>query len=318
MFERIAFIKTGWADFYQGDVVRGRHAHISSHGEAHESFNFLRGPGERFYGYMPPIGGHGSVPKPEKPGDWLLIFIAAEEGTGPLTVVGWYERATFESEYRERPEYSKGVPFPTTSSGEKFLYCIRAESATLIPIEERSIRVPSKKIRRIPIVYARGNKPPKEWQEKLASFAEHVIDERSTPNPDRGQVTNKFPNIQQRKAVEEAAIDAVTKWLESKDYEVADKQKLKCGYDLLAIERNSKSHLYVEVKGTIGEQQHFYITRNEWRFSTHPNWRLAIVTKALDFPVVHFLTKIEVERRFDLDPMVFEGRNKTQSSLSIK
>lgn len=43
-FEKIAFVKTGWADYYSGDPIIGRHDYIGKFNDAHEKFNFLQAP----------------------------------------------------------------------------------------------------------------------------------------------------------------------------------------------------------------------------------------------------------------------------------
>jgi len=116
MVERIAFVKTGWSEEYSGGPVVGRHAHISEFKEAHERFNFLKAPNKQFYAYLPPIGRNFRPPQPQETSDWLVIFVSARNGNGPLTVVGWYEHATFEREYQERPEYESGQNFETRKS----------------------------------------------------------------------------------------------------------------------------------------------------------------------------------------------------------
>ena len=106
-FWRIAFIKTGWAENYDGDEVVGRHKYVGDSGDAYEKYNFIRISG-RFFGYLPPIGSQRgrkyTLPKPDCPDDWLVIFCAALNGKGPLVPVGWYEKANFLSTRRPRPE----------------------------------------------------------------------------------------------------------------------------------------------------------------------------------------------------------------------
>ena len=103
MNEQIAFVKIGWSDYYQGDRVIGRHAHICEYEEAHERFNFLRASDGLFYGSLPPIGPNRRPPQPKKRENWLVIFVAARNGNGPLTIIGWYNNATFERDYLDRP-----------------------------------------------------------------------------------------------------------------------------------------------------------------------------------------------------------------------
>ncbi len=138
MHSRIAFVKTGWSDEYQGGPVLGRYAHIAQHKEAHERFNFLQTADGHYYGYLPPIGKKERPPQPRITDCWLLIFVSARKGNGPLTVVGWYEDAHLYPEYSDRPEYTTESDFESDVHGGKFGYCISAAVAHLIPSAERS------------------------------------------------------------------------------------------------------------------------------------------------------------------------------------
>lgn len=116
MYERIAFVKTGWSENYIGDPVVGRHAHIWDYEEAHERLNFSHAHDGHYYGYLPPIGRYHRPPQPKVPEGWLVIFVVARNGNGPLTVVGWYENAKFQREYTPRPEYEAGIDFETDAT----------------------------------------------------------------------------------------------------------------------------------------------------------------------------------------------------------
>lgn len=175
MVDRIAFVKTGWSEKYAGGKVVGRHAYISEFGDAHEQFNFLEAPDKRFYACIPPIGRKFQPPQPQEANDWLIIFVSARNGNGPLTVVGWYEQATFEREYQQRPEYESGHDFKTDVHGNKYVYCISSSSDQLITVENRNTTVPGDHFRRTPIIYARGNGQDDEWREELAILAEEIV-----------------------------------------------------------------------------------------------------------------------------------------------
>src|SRR5438105_964049 len=120
MHERIALVKTGWSDRYQGGPVFGRYAHIAQFDEAHERFNFLQHSDGLFYGYLPPIGPKKRPPQPKVRDNWLLIFVSARNGNGPLTVVGWYDNAIFHEEYAERREYFTSEDFETDVQGKRY------------------------------------------------------------------------------------------------------------------------------------------------------------------------------------------------------
>jgi hypothetical protein len=59
VFERIAFVKTGWSELCQGGPVVGRFKDQNWH----ERFNFQIGPDGIYYGYVPPIGGGSRGPQ---------------------------------------------------------------------------------------------------------------------------------------------------------------------------------------------------------------------------------------------------------------
>lgn len=80
--------------------------------------------------------------------------------------------------------------------------------------------------------------------------------------------------------------------------------------DMIFWRKRSKGQLHVEVKGTASEVEHFFISRNEWLYSSHPLWRLAIVSNALEKPTLSMLTKVQLERRFALDALAYHAQRK--------
>lgn len=182
-FWRIAFIKTGWAENYDGDEVVGRHKYVGDSGDAYEKYNFKRVSG-RFLGYLPPIGKQRgrkyTLPNPDCHEDWLVIFCAALEGKGHLVPVGWYEKATFLSTRIPRPEYRHSRNFPVDPKGVKYVYSITAPKGKLISIDKRKkIVIPGDHFKRTPIIYARGHRDKKSWREKYARIAEDIVCEHS-------------------------------------------------------------------------------------------------------------------------------------------
>ena len=85
--------------------------------------------------------------------------------------------------------------------------------------------------------------------------------------------------------------------------------KIKCGYDFLFTKGSGSVH--VEVKVTSGDSAGFFLTRNEHDagYKNDPEWRLAMVTRALsDEPVVQIFDAKELRKAFDLVPYVFLGK----------
>jgi len=304
MHPRIALVKTGWSDEYQGGPVLGRYAHLKEYDEAHERFNFLQHTSGQFYGYLPPIGKMERSPQPKLTDGWLLVFVSARNGTGPLTVVGWYDNAKFYNEYLERPEYAGPEDFETDVHGNKYSYCISTNTAHLISTASRKDIVSGAHFKRTPILYVRGNGKDDSWREELARFAETLISEHS----DIEQLPPKlsFPDPEQRKRIEVAAINAAKKFLKT-EYHVTDRQKDNCGYDLLARHRKTGKELHVEVKGTSGLNMHFYMSRNEFRYMVSPQWRLLMVSDALNKPKVNFFTAKDAHKAFSIDSFAWEG-----------
>lgn len=308
-FKRIALVKTGWSDEYQGEPVVGRHAHIAQFDDAHEKYNFKRVIDGSFYGYLPPMGRARRPPQPKRSDDWLLIFVSARNGKGPLTVVGWYKNAELHPEYLERPEYDIEADFNTDVHGDKYRYCISADLATLVPVGSRTETISSAHFKRTPILYLRGNGKSMRWREELAKSMERLVTSWSFDvNEPPPHVS--FPDPEHRKKIELAAVEAAKKFLK-KEYVVTDRQKDNCGYDLLARHRKSNEELHIEVKGTSNERMHFYMTRGEHRYMTAmPQWRLIMVTNTLQKPNLKLLTREEVKKMFDFAAFAWEASAK--------
>lgn len=308
MAKCIAFVKTGWSDDYAGGSVVGRHADISKKKADHERFNFLKAPDEQFYAYIPPIGRNYRPPQPREKDDWLLIFVSARNGNGPLTVVGWYEHAVFESEYCERPEYALDQRFETDFDGNKYIYCIKSGVAKLIPAESREIVVPGDHLRQSPIIYVRGNGKNDDWRQEFAVLAEEISSTTAIPAGEAKPYL-RFPDQEHRIAVEKASIEAAVKYLEGKGngYKITDRQRDDCGYDLLAKRASEPTELHIEVKGTSSNERRFFMTRNEKRQMPNREWRLIIVTDALENPRISLLTESKVKELFQFNALVWEA-----------
>lgn len=304
--DRIAFIKTGWADGYQGEEVVGRHQHINSYAEAHERYNFRQAPDGRYYGYVHPIGASISSPQPLTSRGWTLIFVSARDGDGPITVVGYYENATFEQGFTDRPEYG-AVPFPLDADGQRFSYVVSADKATLIPLEQRQIEIRGDHMKRTPIVYVRGNKADQNepWRQELALLAERIV-KKAPERPKEKPPFLGFPDAEHRKKVEMAAMQHAYTLFDHR-YDIGDVSSLNLGFDLLFEDKQTQEQLHVEVKGTSMDIPHFFLTRNEHNYHENPKWRLFMVTQALDEPVGQLLDIDQVYKAFDLTPFAYEG-----------
>lgn len=307
--ERIAFVKAGWAEDYQGEEVVGRHGFIKDFSEAHERFNFMKGPDGRYYGYIYPIGQYESCPKPAVTTGWLVIVVAARDGDGPLTVVGWYENATFERDYTPRPEYEAG-DFELDIHGNQYAYCFSADKATLIPLHLRQTVVSGDHFKRTSVIYARGNRQQDAWRDAFAALAEQVVGlQPAIATTKMPWVT--FPDKAHRDKVEAASVELFKKTY-SKAYRLTDRQKDNCGYDFLLVHKTTREELHVEVKGTSGKTPHFFMSRNEHNYLADPRWRLFMVTDALGKPRKAMMDLREVNRVFDLVPFAYQGVSKIE------
>ncbi len=311
--QRIAFAKVGWAEHYAGDPVKGRAGWINRNDDAHERFNFRPGPDGRFYGYLPPIGPKYRTPQPAHPDDWLVVFVAPHEGNGSLVPVGWYEGATFEEDYDERPEYAAGVPLPVDVKGERYAYAIHADKGRLIPAELRArITVPGRPhFGSTPVLYASGHGPARPWRPAYRDLALRIV-RASWASDDKLSGGGGFGNAETAKEVEVASVEATIRRLKNRGYgQIIDRQKDNCGYDLLARKPETDEELHVEVKGTSGTAPRFFMTPNEHAYMGDPRWRLAVVTDALgSAPKVSIYDARKVTQHFDLQPRVWEGRPK--------
>ena len=309
MEQKIAFVKTGWSEEYKGGLVVGRYSYLQENETGHERFNFLQAPDRRYYGYLPPIGTKYRPPQPKEKGDWLVIFVSARNGTGPLTVVGWYDGAVFNYEYQNRPEYQLRSNFEKDEHGQEYTYCVHSEKGHLIPEGERKIIVSGKHFGRIPIVYAQqgGGTDQDAWRKDLVRLAKQVMESQAINNSTIPYLA--FPDQKHRNQVEDASMGIAKSYLESKGYSVEDISEHNRGYDLLATKKKSGTdeELHVEVKGTSTSIQRFYISRREKLYMSESRWRLLIVTDALTTdPKISLLTSREVEEKFKFNEFAWE------------
>lgn len=303
---KIAVIKTGWSEDYLGGPIEADHAFARDSENGHEKYNFLPGPDGRFFGYTPPIGKELRPPQPREKGGWLIFAVAKRPRVSGLYLVGWYEDATFADEYTPRPEYnSKAVLLPLDDENQPYSYAWQADTATAIPKMERDFSLVGDRLKRTPIAYLRGNDGNDRWREALAK---KLLAARKRFNAS-GRL-GSGPRVRKieggicadpirRKEVEEAAIKRVLAEFPAPKFEVIDRQKDNCGFDLL-VRNPSGGELHIEVKGTAMEKPHFLMSRREYAYmQTNPkHWRLAMVTNALVRPKLKIMNRSEVRQEF--------------------
>jgi hypothetical protein len=216
---KIAFVKTGWSDWYQGGPVSGRHGYLRHSGAGHERFNFMPVPNGLYYGYLPPIGRQERPPQPSDLSNWLLVFVAARDGSGPLTIVGWYENAVFSREYIPRPEYQE-TGFETDDDGNQYLYCVSSDRVLLIPLELRTTTIDGSHFRRAPIIYARGGQRSEPWRGALAAVAEDMLTRFTFVD---ANLVLQNASAEHGREVEGQAIDRARRHLTELGYSVLDR-----------------------------------------------------------------------------------------------
>lgn len=158
MNRNILFARIGWGERYVGEDLTGNFSEPSKTNSWWERFNFAVGPGDRCYGYVPPMGPHSSPPNPAERDDFLVILCSRPSEYEPLKPVGWYEDATFASGHTVRPRHP-GLKKSLRPLWNKIKYSFSSDAtnAYLIPVENRILfdAVPTVNFTR-PYVYARS------------------------------------------------------------------------------------------------------------------------------------------------------------------
>lgn len=117
----------------------------------------------------------------------------------------------------------------------------------------------------------------------------------------------RFPDQEMRDRVERAAIEHAKR--EYARYGLVKSVEAEnLGYDLAVVDQVSgELRLKVEVKGTAGEEEHFYLTRNEHRAANADpeRWRLAVVVDALHEPALQEYSFQGMEKMFTKTPLVW-------------
>lgn len=308
MFKRIAVIKTGWSDDFKGSPVEADHKHVKRFKDGHEKFNFLPAPDGRFYAYTPPVGGAEVAPQPKEKDDWLVFSVAKRPKRPGLYLTGWYENATFAGSYVDRIEYNDGGVFPLDDHDGNFSFTLSSDDAVQIDPDETPFVFPGDHMKRSPIYYLRGNGKKQPWCEDLAKDLLRIRKSHqfTQSNVLRTKVGGGRGGIcadpERRRQVEEAAIAKLLAEYPQPAYEVVDRQKDNCGFDLLVRPaRNPKAELHIEVKGTQNSKPHFLMSRREYAYmlANPRHWRLAMVTNALsEKPKLEIWNASEARQRF--------------------
>lgn len=121
-------------------------------------------------------------PRPSCTENWLIIFVAHENGNGKTVPVGIYEHADLKLEYSDRPDGLRD----DTGSICKFCASTEAKDAYLIPLLKRKeFALPVEATNRFTrtFAYARGrHRAGKEetWRLLLAQIADNILLAKNT------------------------------------------------------------------------------------------------------------------------------------------
>lgn len=327
-FDKIAVINTGWSEDYRGAEVRGNFGYLSK-GVGHERFNFLPDDNGTYFGYAPPLGEGFNPPKPNLPKNWLVFFVSKRPSRSGLYLVGWYENATFEQAYKDRPDADQ---FGPDSDGGKYGYTVFSKSAVAVPLASRNMKVRGDHLKRS-YAYLRGGPDTEKWREQLTqellAFRSAYLKSASKSGSETEEPTLTFVrDAKRRKMIEEAGVKAATDHFPA--WTCESKEAEKCGYDLLFTHKQTGEVMHIEVKGTTMDAPCFFLTEKERAYAEkmsgndkrtrrskagnwRPVWRLAVVSDALANPKVHIYQFDEMKREFELAPYAWRGTLKDKS-----
>jgi len=275
----VLFLKTGWMEFYAGgkaDKLLGNFRYLKEHrndpNAGGERRNFLQQRGY-CYGYAP---FHNTLDltrlHSDARGKYVdgvdVAFIARRPKKGGVFVVGWYRNARVYSTLQDIAGH----------------YCLaRAREYKLLHIDDRTLQ--------IPVTATSGPRSPAVWfgsSDAIRDVRLLKVGQYRVPHVRRSASRRTVdPDVEQRSAVEKAAVKAVTSLYMLRGYTVRSVERDNLGWDLQA-DRSGDS-LQIEVKGTSHPTITADLTPNEYS-AFEPqveSYRLCLVTSALDLPEVH-------------------------------
>lgn len=326
--DKILWVKFGWSDFYSGGPVDGNFSFLNNGGEGHEAWNFRPAPDGRYYCNTVPQGGSRSAPYHADLTGWTVVFLSKMPKKTGIHIVGWYENARLEGEYIPHP-YSD--EFPTVG---ELHYTISSKKAYLVPPDDRIIPFSHQSVRTGRYSFIAGPNIDdqrskdqivsrkavlKTIKSKLLKLRKVAIGQ---PTPETvPNIENELPignsgfgSHEHRKKVEIAAINYVCKHFKKREFEVVSRERENLGWDL-DVSKDGKIKYRLEVKGTSGSSQQFFLTANEKHSQSVEKWRLAIVVNALSKnPTVEIYTPKKLDRHFDFEPLAYHATPKNNKS----
>ena len=278
-----------WMNRYRGQTASDRvykgGKYVEENETGGEVYNFLPIDGW-CYGYVQPpnntinIQNLGGDPDATNARGVTIVFTATGPSVGNV-VVGWYRNARVWRKLQQ--DHGR-------------IYFARARNAhcTLLPVDERVLTVPraGRANGQDTWVLGRSNvrhvTEADENQEFVRRLRAYINDPSQIEMPSngrhRGSLLLHQPDPLKRARVEKLAVECVINFYQG--YECQSVERENKGWDLEF--RRGAVHLLVEVKGCSGDAAQAELTPNEYRamLSRRRNYRLAIVTRALDNPQV--------------------------------
>lgn len=151
--DHLFFCNIGWMGRYEGlngkpDKIVGGGSFVNEHGAGGEVCNFLRADDDFIYGHVETVKGDSDrqISLEALGANGLsaegitVVWTARHPQEGGRRVVGWYRNATV---FRARQKFSKFPSVQHRRDGTgSFRVRTRAFDAQLLPVEERTIRMP--------------------------------------------------------------------------------------------------------------------------------------------------------------------------------
>jgi Holliday junction resolvase-like predicted endonuclease len=116
-------------------------------------------------------------------------------------------------------------------------------------------------------------------------------------------------DVEQNKAVEQAALRAVERYYKQRGWSVDRVDRERLGFDLICTKGDEVLH--VEVKGIRGSDIAFIMTAGERRAARTKHFVLAVVCNALKKPSLRFWSGRELEREFKFTEIQYRVSLKT-------
>jgi hypothetical protein len=243
----------------------------------------------------------GASESADRISDVLVVWTAPDPRRPGRTVVGWYKNATV---YRHNREPGARLRTERTYSDEVVPYRIEAAAAdcVLLAPDDRSYTIPPRKQGQKGVPGQFTAYYPATRGEQGAAIEQQIREFISTTAMRQSALPRgrnrggRQPNAEDRKRIEQAAVDFVWDHFEKLNYTIKDRQSDNKGYDLKAV--RSDETLCIEVKGRFRQEISAEFTPNEYRAIQlaergkflDGSYRICVVTDALGTPRLnHFL-----------------------------